>query len=297
MPVRTPVRRSPVRRSRSRGIAATALAGAALLLAACGEDTASTSTVAAEGFPVSVENCGETVTLDAPPQRIVSLNQGTTEVLLSLGLADRMVGTATWTDPVLDSLAADNEKVERLADNKPSFEAVLATEPDFVTGSFTGTLGKGGVAPRERFAELGVPTYLAPSDCEGKKATSEDGERETPATLDMVYKEITQLGALTGTSARAAELVEELKARVAAAGESRAADGASDSNVTVVYWFANSESPYLAGCCGAPGIISNELGLKNVFDDTSEEWPQVGWEGVAARNPQVIVLGDLTRKS
>lgn len=286
---RTPARPFDVRRS---VLAVSVLTAAAVLIAACGEDTSSSDTASAEGFPVTVENCGETVTVDSPPERIVSLNQGTTEVLLSLGLAGRMVGTATWTDPVLDGLAADNAKVPRLADNKPSFEAVLAAKPDFVTASFTSTLGKGGVAPRERFAELGVPTYQAPSDCEGKKATDGDGERETPVTLDVVYKEITQLGELTGTSDRAAEVVAELKSRVEKASGSNDAEG-----TTVMYWFANSESPYLAGCCGAPGIISNALGLKNVFDDTREEWPQISWEGVAARNPQVIVVGDLTRKS
>ena len=64
-----------------------------------------------------------------------------------------------------------------------------------------------------------------------------------------------------------------------------------------MYWFANSESPYLAGCCGAPGLISSALGVENVFDDTTQEWPQINWEVVAERDPDVIVLGDLTRKS
>jgi iron complex transport system substrate-binding protein len=67
--------------------------------------------------------------------------------------------------------------------------------------------------------------------------------------------------------------------------------------VSVLYWFANAESPYLAGCCGGPGIITRALGLKNVFDDTKAEWPQVGWETVAERDPDVLVIGDLTRKS
>lgn len=284
-----PARHRPRRRT---GPALAVLTTAAVLISACGEDTSPTDAATAEGFPVSLENCGATVTVEAPPQRIVSLNQGTTEVLLSLGLADRMVGTATWTDPVLENLAADNEKVPRLADNAPSFEAVLATKPDLVTASFTSTLDKGGVAPRERFTELHIPTYQAPSDCEGKVANSGDGEREAPVTMEMVYREITQLGELTGTSDRAAELVSELKGRV------ETASGASDAEgTTVMYWFANSESPYMAGCCGAPGIITNALGLKNVFDDTAQEWPQISWEGVAARNPQVLVIGDLTRKS
>ena len=117
---------------------------------------------------MSIENCGATVTLRSEPQRIVSLNQGSTEILLSLGVADRMVGTATWTDPVLPSLEAANADVPRLADNAPSFEAVLDEEPDFVTASFTSTLAEGGVATREQFEELGVGTYIAPSACVGK---------------------------------------------------------------------------------------------------------------------------------
>lgn len=33
-----------------------------------------------------------------------SANQSSTEIQLSFGIADKVVGTATWTDPVLSSL-------------------------------------------------------------------------------------------------------------------------------------------------------------------------------------------------
>ena len=88
------------------------------------------------------------------------------------------------------------------------------------------------------------------------------------------------------------ELVADLQRRLDEAAESVDARG-----VSAMYWFANSESPYLAGCCGAPGLISTTLGLENVFDDTTQEWPQISWEVVAERDPDVIVVGDLTRKS
>ena len=51
----------------------------------------------------------------------------------------------------------------------------------------------------------------------------------------------------------------------------------------------------MAGCCGAPGLISSTLGVKNVFDDSKEDWPEVSWESVAEKNPDVIVLADLAR--
>ncbi|WP_105972413.1 ABC transporter substrate-binding protein [Streptomyces geranii] len=259
------------------------------LLTACG----GSSGEPAKAVALTLTNCGERVEITSAPKQAVSLNQGTTEIMLSLGLADRMVGTATWTDPVLKDLEKANASVPRLADNAPSFEKVLDTEPDFVAASFASTLAKGGVAPREKFTELGVPTYLSPADCEGKdNSGGGDGTRTKPLTMESVYGEVRDLAKIFGVEERGDELVESLKARV-----TKATTGIDASDSSVLYWFANQESPYMAGCCGAPGIITNALGAKNVFDDTIEEWPQINWETVADRDPDVLVIGDLTRKS
>ncbi len=268
------------------------------LLAGCGgadaasDSTSSASEDGAGGYPVTLENCGREVTIESAPQRAVSLNQGSTEILLSLGLADRMVGTATWTDPVLPALEADNAKVERLADNAPSYEAVLDKEPDIVTASFVSTLGEGGVTTPEDLAKLNIPSYISPADCTKDNEGDDDGSRTAPLEIDTVYQEVDELGKIFGVPDKSDELVNTLKDRVTKASETQAKDG-----TTAFYWFANSESPYLAGCCGAPGIISRSLGVKNVFDDSQAEWPQINWETVADRDPDVLVIGDLTRKS
>ena len=264
------------------------LLAASLCLAACSTTDEQSADPAAVG---PIENCGEQVTVDQTPERVVSLNQGSTEILLALGLGEKIVGTATWTDPVLEEFAEQNATIPRLADNEPSLEAVLDTEPDFVTASFRNTLGEGGVAERDQFHELGVGTYLSPADCVGKVADSGDGERETPFTEDLLFREITELARIMDAEEAGEELVADLQDRL---------DGAARvdaSGVSAMYWFANSESPYMAGCCGAPGLISTTLNLENVFDDTTQEWPQINWEVVAERDPDVIVVGDLTRKS
>jgi len=264
-------------------------AAGSLLLTGCGGDS---DTADAEAAAVTLKNCGHTVRVDAPPKRAVSLNQGTTEIMLSLGLADRMAGTATWTDPVMKGLEKANAEVPRISDNNPSFERVLEDEPDFVAASFVSTLGKGGVATREQFEKLGVPTYVSPSDCVGKDNSGDgDGVRDTPLTIDDVYGEIRDLAKVFGVEERGEKLVASLKKRMATATR-----GIHASDVTLLYWFANSESPYMAGCCGAPGVITRSLGAKNVFDDTHDEWPQINWETVADRNPDVLVIGDLTRR-
>lgn len=266
------------------------LAVATLTLSGCGSGSSATPSAKAA---VSLTNCGHTVRVEAPPKRAVSLNQGTSEIMLSLGLADRMAGTATWTDPVMEGLEKANRRVERIADNNPSFERVLDADPDFVAASFVSTLGKGGVATREQFEKLGVPTYVSPSDCVGKDNSGDgDGARAKPLTIDTVYGEVRDLAEVFGVEKRGEGLVASLKKRMTAA-----TSGIDASDVTLLYWFANSESPYVAGCCGAPGIITRALGAKNVFDDTHEEWPQINWETVADHDPDVLVIGDLTRKS
>ncbi|MEU8760191.1 ABC transporter substrate-binding protein [Streptomyces sp. NPDC048659] len=242
---------------------------------------------------VVLDNCGLRVEVERPPRRAVALDQGSAEILLSLGLADRMVGTATWTDPVLKGLEDENAKVPRLADRYPSFEKVLAAEPDFVSASFLYTLGKGGVAPRERFAGLGVPTYLSPTDCVDKDNSGDgDGIRTRPLTMDTVYGEIRDLARVFGVPERGEKLVGELRTRVA-----KATAGPGFGDASVLYWFSDARGPYMAGCCGAPGVVSGTLGVRNVFDDTKEEWPQINWETVAERDPDVLVIADLTRRA
>ncbi|MGI5352013.1 ABC transporter substrate-binding protein [Streptomyces sp. CA-250714] len=265
-----------------------------LSTAGCGEGstTEASGKGTAPGYPRTLHNCGQDVTLQRPPRRAVSLDQGSTEILLALGLGDRMAGTGTWTDPVMKGLGKQNAKVPRLADGYPALEKVLDTDPDLVTASFSATLDKGGVAPRGKFADLGVPTYLSPADCAKKSGSNGDGARDSRLELSTVYGEIRDLAKAFGVRKRGERLVADLKARVA-----KATRGVDARGTSVMYWFANSESPYLAGCCGAPGIITRAVGAENVFDDTRDEWPQIGWETVADRDPDVIVLGDLTRKN
>ncbi|CAM5285251.1 Fe/B12 periplasmic-binding domain-containing protein OS=Streptomyces microflavus OX=1919 GN=Smic_01770 PE=4 SV=1 [Streptomyces microflavus] len=65
----------------------------------------------------------------------------------------------------------------------------------------------------------------------------------------------------------------------------KATDGIDASNASLLYWFSDSKAPYLAGCCGAPGVITRELGAKNVFDDTHDEWPQISWRPSPTATP------------
>ncbi|WP_306368419.1 ABC transporter substrate-binding protein [Nocardiopsis sp. CC223A] len=242
-------------------------------------------------YPLVVENCGQEVTFDAAPQRVVSLDQGSTEILLSLGLEERMVGTASWTDPVRENLAQANDGVPRLADEAPTYEVVLDTDPDFVTASFGRHFAQGGVAERSRFADTAIGTYLSPTDCEGETSINAGGTRTEPLTIDGLYQEIRELARIFDVPSRGEELVDELETR-----RQEALAGVDAADTSTAFWFADLKSPYVAGGPGAANILATEVGASNVFADLDDDWPATTWEVFVDRDPDVIVLGDLSRE-
>ncbi|MBJ7505708.1 MAG: ABC transporter substrate-binding protein, partial [Ilumatobacteraceae bacterium] len=115
------------------------LAGLFLLvptLAACGnngDDSAATeeaavseTTVAAE-FPVTV---GDT-TLDAEPQRIVSMSATATEMLFAIGAGDRVIAVDNFSN-----FPAETASLEKLDAYEPNVEAISALNPDLVIISY-----------------------------------------------------------------------------------------------------------------------------------------------------------------
>jgi len=249
-------------------------------------------------YPVTVENCGHQVTFDKAPKRVVAIGQTQTEILYALGLGDRVVGTAVWFSPVAKRFEAMNAGVKRLADNDPSFEAVVAQEPDLVTAMFEWHVGPNGiVGKRDQFAKLKVPAYVSPSDCVGKdNSGGGDGIRTQMFTMELVYRNIREFGQIFDVTQRAEALIGELRAREAKAVAAVAGNAAKDIPITV--WFSSRDvkgDAFLAGKNGVPAYILSKLGARNIIT-TNEEWPLVGWESVAVANPAVIVMVKMDRR-
>ncbi len=253
---------------------------------------------AATQYPLTINNCGQKITFEKAPAKIVSIGQGMTEILLSLGLADKIAGTAVWVGPVLPQYAEANSKIPRLADNDPSFESVVGKEPDLVAAEFEWHVGpQGAVGKREQFSALGINTYIAPTDCVAKVNTDGgDGVRKELFTMDLVYQEIDELAQIFDVKDRGDALIAELKTREANAVASIA--GARSKDLPIVFWFSSKEvngDAYIAGKNSAPAYILKTLGARNVVT-TEEEWPLVGWETIAQANPAVIVIATMDRR-
>ncbi|MDV5358166.1 ABC transporter substrate-binding protein [Enterobacter asburiae] len=251
-------------------------------------------------WPVSVENCGSIETFKQPPARVVTIGQHETELLLSLGLEKKIVGTSVWFGKLPPELESKGAGLKRLADNSPGFEAVVAQKPELVLAQYSWHVGpQGEVATRQQFEQLGVKTWISPADCTGKSVTSSsnsDGARTEPYTLDSIIGEITQLSQIFDVTDRGEALKNKLASRIAHAQQQ---DGALAKHpLKVVFWFSSSRlkgDPWVAGNAGAPGWISKTLGLQNIIR-SSEEWPAVTWEHIAQSQPDIIVIASMERR-
>ncbi|WP_448125283.1 ABC transporter substrate-binding protein [Pseudomonas veronii] len=249
-------------------------------------------------YPLTVENCGSSLTFAQAPARAVTIGQAATEMLYALGVGDKVVGTSLWFNNVLPQFKALNDGIERLTNNEPSFESVIAKRPQLVAAELEWVVGpQGVVGTREQFHELKIPTYLLPSDCEAKNnRVGADGTRLEPFRIDTIYKGIRQLAEIFDVQDRGQQLNDELKARLAKSVATVQGKGLKQASALV--WFSSAEmasDPYVAGHKGVPEFMLQTLGLRNVVQ-SDEEWPAVGWETIAKANPTVLVIARMDRR-
>jgi iron complex transport system substrate-binding protein len=249
-------------------------------------------------YPLTVDNCGVPLTFAQPPQKTVTIGQAATEMLYALGLSQQVIGTSLWFNDVLPAFRSDNDHIARLADNAPSFESVIDLHPDFVPVQFEWMVGpQGAVGTREQFHDLNIPTYILPSDCEGKNnRVGADGTRLTAFKVETLYKTLAQLALIFDVQDRGQQLITGYQARLAQAVAQAKNHGSH--NVSAVFWFSSPDlnsDPFVAGRKGIPNFMLDTLGMRNVID-SDEEWPTVGWETIAKANPTILVIARMDRR-
>ncbi|MCQ1576804.1 ABC transporter substrate-binding protein [Streptomyces parvus] len=241
--------------------------------AATGDKASATS----EGFPYTVKNCGVTTTYKAPPKRVVTMNQHVTEIMLELGLKKSLVGTAYLDDQVLPKYAKDYASVPVLAKEYPSYEQVLAANPDFVYGGYASAFTAGDGRGREAFKKSGIETRLNTESC-----TKGD------QPMDTLYEEIREVGRTFGISDRAEAWIKQAKADNAATAKKLA----DLKPVSVFVYDSGDKTAFTAGGEGIGNELIERAGGTNVFADLDKPFGDASWENVVDRKPEVIVIYD-----
>ncbi|MGW9304043.1 ABC transporter substrate-binding protein [Streptomyces cyaneofuscatus] len=253
-----------------------------LALTACStpkgdEPTGDKAAAKSDGFPYTVTNCGVTTTYKAPPKRVVTMNQHVTEIMLELGLTKSLVGTAYLDDKVLPKYAKDYASVPVIAKEYPSYEQVLATNPDFVYGGYSSAFTAGDGRGREAFKKSGIETRLNTESC---------AKADTP--METLYEEIREVGRTFGVTDRAEAWIKQAKADNAAT-----AKKLKDLKALPVFVYdSGDKTAFTAGGKGIGNELITRAGGTNIFADLDKSFGDASWENVVARKPEAIVIYD-----
>ncbi|RBM06863.1 ABC transporter substrate-binding protein [Streptomyces sp. PT12] len=266
----------------------TALAALGLLtLTACGSGVTEPEADSedADGPRSTVlTNCDREVVLPGTPEAIVGLSPSQTELLLRLGLGDRMVGQAqTATAPLPEELRAEAEDIPVLSeDAPPTREVLLQAGPDFVFAptayEFT---AEQGFASVEQLDEAGVAAYIATGGCADRRMTG---------TVDDLFTDLDALGRALDVADAATGLADEAEATL----DDVAARVSDRDPVTVAQVYVEGSTLSAIGA-GIEYDIILRAGGENVFGPDDAAFAdffaaQINPEVLAERDPEALVF-------
>ncbi|SMD17530.1 ABC transporter substrate-binding protein [Kibdelosporangium aridum] len=258
------------------------------LLAGCGATVQ--QTVQQNGdpnAPVTITNCGQEISYPTP-QRPVAYDVSGAEKMFSLGLADRMRGYVMnkLGDPSIagSPWKDDYTKVQRLGTSRITREIVVDAKADWVfAGWGSGFSEERGITPH-LLDQVGIRSYLHTETCWNF------GDKKTKVPpLEALYADLANLGKIFKVEQRAADLVADLKSRVAKVQQAKPANA---EPAKVFVYDSGTDQPYTAGKHAAPTDIIATAGGRNVLGDLEKGWTSVGWEPVVQAAPDVIIIID-----
>ncbi|WP_019030631.1 ABC transporter substrate-binding protein [Salinispora arenicola] len=242
-----------------------ALAVAALALGGCAEKT--TDTPAPSGgastaatFPVTVGS----LTLEQRPEKIVSLSPTATEMLFAIGAGPQVTAADDNSNYPAEAPRTD------LSGFQPNAEAIAAKDPDLVV------IASDRNKVVDQLTKLKIPVFLTPA----------------AVTLDDTYRQLTELGTLTGHPTEAADVVTGMKDDIA-----KLVADLPQRAEKLTYFHELSPDLYTATSKTFIGSLYTLVGLENIADPTDADgesggYPQLSEEILVEANPDFVFLAD-----
>ena len=245
------------------------IAAVLLLLAACGEtptppaaDGTTPSPKAAVDFPVTVQTPAGQLTIEARPERVVSLSPTATEMLFAIDADEQVVAVDDQSNYPAEAPVTD------LSGFEPNVEAIASYGPDLVVYSTEpGDLGSS-------LESLGIPALLQPA----------------AANLGDVYAQVEQLGLVTDHTSEADDLVAGMRSDVETITDDLPAGAGSLSFYHELddTYFSVTSSTFI-------GQLYEMVGLDNIADEAKGAgggYPQLSAEYIIDADPDLIFLAD-----
>jgi iron complex transport system substrate-binding protein len=270
-----------------RRLLAGVLVAAALLTAGCASSSsesaassaAPTAAPATTGAQVSARTTTAATTTSTPPattvapsadsgghptvRAIVSLSPSATEMLFAIGAGDQVIAVDDLSNYPPEAF----QKPHDLSALQPSVEAIARLHPDLVVigGDFTGLT--------EQLAAVHVDVYNGPA----------------ATTFEDIYRQIEELGALTGHTAQAAAVVDRVRAGIAAA-----VARAPKFERPLTYYHELDDTYYSITSNAFIGQVYGLFGLRSIADisEGTNDYPQLSAEAIVSADPDIIFLAD-----
>lgn len=211
------------------------------------------------------------------PERVVANTQGAGELLIRLGLADKVVGVAALYGEVPADIADEFAKLPVLSQDYVGKELVVGAQPDLVLGR--GDLfadADWGVGTVDGLNELNIKTYVQNTSVAG-------------ATLDSMFQDIEEIGQIFNVQQNAKAYAAQLQQRVDALKQRASAE-------PLTFAYVNDAGD------GAIGIYagntdtfqSDVLSLLNIKNSLGDVTGTISVEQLVAINPDILLLSKYT---
>ena len=224
---------------------------------------------------------GTEVNIPTKIEKIISTAPSNTEVLMALGLGDKLVAI----DKYSTDIEGINTELPQIDFLNPDAETIIGLEPDIVIAS--GHNKTGSVEdPFKAISEAGIPVVYIPSS----------------DSIDGIYKDIEFIADVVNERSKGKEIVDDMKAQV----EEIKAIGDTITDKKSVY-FEISPAPYLSSF--GKSTFLNEMieiiGAKNIFENeegymenpTEEIKSRDAWENINAIKNNEVYLVDQNASS
>lgn len=244
---------------------------------------ASADDVAAEtSYPLTISNYSikdgtwapKDQVFDAVPQRVVATTQPTAELLIRLGLTDKIVGVAALYGSTPEDIAADFAKIPVLSEGYVGKEITIGANPDLILGR--GELfaeADWGVGFTDDLNSMEIDTFALNTSRKG-------------ATLDDLFKDIKEIGEIFNVQSKANEFTNELKSRVEDL--KTKLSGVKDPQTYAYVSVADGAiSVYSGNIDTFQNDALNIMKLDNAFKDVTGE---INQEQLIATNPNVLLV-------
>ncbi len=233
-------------------------------------------------YPVTVQSCDREVTFDAQPSRAMSNDTNITEMMLILGLEDRMVGYSgiSETRKILPQLRDKLAKIPQISPDYATKEDILGADADFYFAGWNYGLRVNGEVTPESLDKFGIQVYELTESCIHLGPQPE-------ISLEALYNDLSNLGKIFGVEDQARKIITGMKEEL----ETFLSQlNVLDKPKRVFVYDSGESDPFTAGRYAMPNALIAAAGGRNIMDSVDRSWTTVSFEEVVAGNPDLIIV-------